>query len=53
MSATYTQFDWASDRLARLSWSDEEDRMIGAIDRRMNKRTKRSKSNKKNHRNYV
>lgn len=47
----YTQYDWASDRLARTSW--DEDEFLAGIDRRMNKRTKRSKSNKKNHRNYV
>lgn len=53
MSANYTQFDWASDRLARASWADEEDRLIARIDRRMSKRSKRAKSNKKNHRNYA
>lgn len=47
----YTQYDWASDRLARLSW--DEDEFVAAIDRRMSKRSKRNKSNKKNHRNYV
>lgn len=47
----YTQFDWASDRLARQSW--DEDSFLAAIDRRMSKRSKRNKSNKKNHRNYV
>ena len=52
MSATYTQFDWASDRLARLSW--DEDEFVSASDRRMNKRSKRpNKMNKKNHRNYA
>ncbi len=49
----YTQFDWASDRLARTSWADEEDRLMGAIDRRLNKRTKRTNNNRKNHRNYA
>lgn len=49
MAKDYTQFDWASDRLARLSW--DEDEFLGTIDRRMNKRVKRSKANKKNHRN--
>lgn len=51
MSANYTQFAWASDRLARTSW--DEDEFLGTIDRRMNKRAKRSKANKKNHRNYA
>lgn len=51
MSKDYTQYDWASDRLARLSW--DEDEFVAAIDRRMSKRSKRNKSNKKNHRNYV
>ena len=51
MSANYTQFDWASDRLARTTW--DEDEFLGTIDRRMNKRVKRSKANKKNHRNYA
>ena len=52
MVTTYTQFDWASDRLARMSW--DEDEFVEAIDRRMNKRSKRtSKLNKKNHRNYA
>lgn len=52
MSATYTQFDWASDRLARLSW--DEDEFVSAIDRRMSKRSKRAnKMNKKNHRDYA
>lgn len=45
----YTQFDWATDRLARTSWADEEERMI----RRMDRKVKRTKSNKKNHRNYA
>lgn len=54
MSKDYTQYDWASDRLARLSWADEEDRLLNGIDRRMSKRSKRAnKSNKKNHRNYA
>lgn len=51
MSKDYTQYDWASDRLARLSW--DEDSFLAAIDRRMSKRSKRNKSNKKNHRNYA
>lgn len=52
MSATYTQFDWASDRLARMSW--DEDEFVSAIDRRMSKRDKRDKrNNRKNHRNYA
>lgn len=37
----YTQFDWASDRLARTTWADEEDRMMSGIDRRMNKKNKK------------
>lgn len=50
----YTQFDWASDRLAREQGADEEDRMIGAIDRTMRRGGRReNKSNKKNHRNYA
>lgn len=51
MSKDYTQYDWASDRLARQSW--DEDEFVAAIDRRLSKRSKRNKSNKKNHRNYV
>lgn len=52
MAKDYTQFDWASNRLARLSW--DEDEFVAAIDRRMNKRSKRAnKMNKKNHRNYA
>lgn len=51
MSQNYTKFDWASDRLARANW--DEDEFLGTIDRRMSKRAKRSKSNKKNHRNYA
>ena len=47
----YTQFDWASDRLARTTW--DEDEFLGTIDRRLNKRTKRTKYNKKNHRDYA
>lgn len=50
MSANYTQFDWASDRLARSSW--DEDEFLAKIDRRMSRRSKRVKNNKKNHRNY-
>ena len=50
MSKNYTQFDWASDRLARQSW--DEDEFLGTIDRRLNKRSKRS-NNRKNHRNYA
>ena len=54
MSANYTQFDWASNRLARTTWADDEDRLITRIDRRMNKRAKRDKkNNRKNHRNYA
>lgn len=52
MATTYTQFDWASDRLARASW--DEDEFLAKIDRRMSKRSKRTnKLNKKNHRNYA
>ena len=51
MSKDYTQYDWASDRLARLSW--DEDEFLGSIDRRLNKRNKKSKLNKKNHRRYA
>lgn len=48
----YTQYDWASDRLARTNWADEEERLLDGIDRRM-RRTKRTKYNKKNHRKYA
>lgn len=52
MSATYRQIDWASDRLARLSW--DEDEFVSAIDRRMSKRSKMDKrNNRKNHREYA
>lgn len=51
MATTYTQFDWASDRYARMSW--DEDDFLTKIDRRMSKRSKRDKRNKKNHRNYA
>lgn len=51
MSKDYTKFDWASDRLARTTW--DEDEFLGTIDRRMNKRGKRSNANKKNNRNYA
>lgn len=52
MSKDYTKFDWASDRLSRANW--DEDEFLGTIDRRLNKRGKRSnKLNKKNHRNYA
>lgn len=53
MSKDYTQYDWASDRLARQSWADDEERLLNGIDRRM-RRTKRNRSNnRKNHRNYA
>ena len=44
----YTQFDWASDRLARTNWADEEDRMFRSIDKKLNNRrkSKKRKSNK-------
>lgn len=42
----YTQFDWASDRLARTSWAEDEDRMMAGIDRRMNKKNKAKKPKK-------
>lgn len=51
MSKDYTQYDWASDRLARTSWNEDE--FLGSIDRRMSKRSKRAKNNKKNHRKYA
>lgn len=51
MSKEYTKFDWASDRLARTIW--DEDEFLGTIDRRMNKRVNRRKANKKNHMNYA
>lgn len=44
MSKDYTQYDWASDRLARKTWEDEESEMIRGMDRRM-------KKNKYNHKN--
>lgn len=44
MSKDYTQYDWASDRLARMTWEDEENRMLSGIDRRMRK-------NRYNHKN--
>ena len=46
MSKNYTKFDWASDRLARTTWADEEDRMIRGIDRRMDKKNKAKKPKK-------
>lgn len=50
----YTQFDWASDRMSREQWADDEERMIGAIDRSMRRSGRKgNKSNKKNHRNYA
>ena len=52
MSQQYTQFDWATDRLARTTWADEEERLMDGIDRRAN-RQKIRKNNRKNHRNYV
>ena len=52
MSAEYRRIDWASDRLARMSW--DEDEFVSAIDRRMSKRSKRDKrNNRKNHRDYA
>lgn len=48
MSKDYTKFDWASDRLSRANW--DEDEFLGTIDKRV-RRTK--KLNKKNHRNYA
>lgn len=54
MSKDYTQFDWASNRLARTTWADEEERIMERIDRARAKRNKRNKkNNRKNHRNYV
>lgn len=40
---TYTKFDWASDRVSVLGWSDIEDRMMAKIDREERKRAKRIK----------
>lgn len=37
MSKDYTQFDWASDRLARTRREEDESEMIRGIDRRMRK----------------
>lgn len=51
MSAEYRRIDWASDRLARLSWADEEERIMKRIDRARTKKSK--KNNRKNHRNYA
>lgn len=47
----YTQFDWATDRWARMSW--DEDEFMEGIDRRARKVSRRNKLNKKNHRNYA
>lgn len=52
MSQQYTQFDWATDRLARTTWADEEERLFDGIDRRTNRQRTR-KNNRKNHRNYA
>ena len=51
--SNYTKFDWASDRMSRMSWADDEDRLIARIDRRMSKRSKRTKNNKRNHKLYA
>lgn len=40
MSATYTKFDWASDRLAREQFADLEERLMDGIDKRMRRRNK-------------
>lgn len=51
--ANYTKYDWASDRMSRMNWADEEDRLITRLDRRMSKRSKRTKNNKRNHKLYA
>ena len=47
MSKDYTQYDWASDRLASERWADEEERMISGIDKRLNNNKKNHRRNKK------
>lgn len=42
MSKDYTQFDWASDRLARSNWADAEERLLRGIDKRIKKNHKRT-----------
>ena len=51
MSKYYTQFDWASDKLARTEWAESEDRLMNGIDRSMKRKPR--KNNKKNHREYA
>lgn len=41
MSKEYTQFDWASDRLAREQFAELEERLMDGIDKRMRRRTGR------------
>lgn len=45
MSKDYTQYDWASDRLARLTWEEQEERIMNGIDRRMRKNRRRNERN--------
>lgn len=44
----YTQYDWASDRQARMTWADEEDRLFTRIDKRL--QNGRKKNHKKRRR---
>lgn len=41
MSKDYTQFDWASDRLARSNWEDAEERLFKKIDKGIKKNKKK------------
>ena len=43
MSKNYTQYDWASDRLARLNWLDAEEGLIAGIDKRMARSSKKNR----------
>lgn len=41
MSKDYTQFDWASDRLARSNWADSERSLFKGIDKGIKKSKKK------------
>ena len=43
MTNKYTQFDWASDRLARQRWAEDEERLVESIDRKRERRKKHRK----------
>ena len=43
MSREYTKYDWASDRLARQRWADDEERLVERIDRNRERRKKHRK----------